>query len=625
MKKKYIIVFLSTVSTISESCSIIGYIGNQYCKNFVIQGLANLEYRGYDSAGFACIKDGEILITKAAGKLDNLIAKLVVGNNGYVGIGHTRWATHGQANEQNAHPHFNETKSIALVHNGIIENHFELKEKFKNHKFSSETDTEVIVHLLEENLQNQNLEQAILKTINQLEGSFALAIIFKDYPDILIGVRYKSPLCIGLGKDENYLASDCLAFAEKTNKAIFLPDRSWTIITKESVSIFDFAGNKIAVPVTEVNIEKSSYTQMGYEHFMLKEINEQPEAISNCVKWYSENQNNIAKILGLDLKKLENISSIHLIGCGSSWHAGLIGQFFFEEICQIPTQVHLASEFRYKRFFPDKNALYIGISQSGETADTLEALRLIKEHNLQTLGITNVLSSSISRECDGFLPTLAGPEIAVASTKTFTTQVAAMYWLANYINYQKKLITISELQQANKDLNNAGKVINQTIDRYSKEISELAHKFSNARIILFLGRHLTYPFAMEAALKLKEISYMCASGYSAGELKHGSIALIDQHTPVVIFSSPDQLIYQKLLSNAQEIKARKGILVAFAFEGQKQLIEIADYKFIFPQTTAHLAPIMMSGAMQLISYYFAKERGCEIDKPRNLAKSVTVE
>jgi glucosamine--fructose-6-phosphate aminotransferase (isomerizing) len=611
----------------SWPCSIFGYIGNNICNKIIIEGLRKLEYRGYDSAGIAFLDQSakSIDIVKSVGKLDNLNEKLsYVHKNYYCGIGHTRWATHGEANHLNSHPHCDVHNKIALVHNGIIENHFELKDFLKSQQiiFASNTDTEVIPHLFSLENESCDLKQKVINVVSKLQGSFAFLTLMHEQ-NVLIAARQGSPLCIGLGNGENFVASDCMAFSNFTDKVIYLPEKSFALVSKDLVKIFDFAGNTLDYEIKKIDVDNSTFDLTGYAHFMLKEIHEQPIAIKSCIDGLLNQPELLSQILSnTNFKKLK---SINLIGCGSSCHAAKIAQFYFEQIAKIPTKVHLASEFRYMEFFPEEDSLYIALSQSGETADTLEAVRMIKSFNLNTLAITNVFSSSLARECSNYLLTRAGPEISVAATKSFSTQVSLLYYLANFMALNKGLINEANFQKSINDLYQTANLLEKSLEINVKNIKESADIYYDYDKFIILGRHITYPFAMEAALKLKEISYIFTDSYAAGELKHGSIALVDENTPVIIFSSPDAQIYQKILSNAQEVKARKGKIIAFVFEGQNELMQLSDTIFKFDQCDPLLAPILMTGVMQNFFYNIALNRGCEIDKPRNLAKSVTVE
>jgi glucosamine--fructose-6-phosphate aminotransferase (isomerizing) len=634
MKRLMNIVFLTSI-LVSHSyltaCSIVGYIGDVLCKDFIQQGLERLEYRGYDSAGFASIDAAQdLFVIKAEGKLEKLKEKLKNDpRNGYAGIGHTRWATHGPATQVNAHPHTNEDGTIAVVHNGIIDNYFLLKEQLirNGHTFTSETDTEVIPHLLDDAfLKYDTLELVVQDVAKRLKGTFAIIALFKQYPDTLIVLRKTSPLCIGIGEHETFIASDFLAFAGRTKKVTFVPDESFAIIKKDSIALYSFEGKLLSANVQVLDVPASAYQKFEHEHFMLKEIYEQPKVIRAAVAYYKSLGSDIWNHLGMSNEYARTLRSINLFGCGTSWHAARIGQFFFELIAGTPASTHLASEFRYMPFFPQNHSLFIGISQSGETADTLEALRLVKSYDIPVVTITNSSTSTMARESIGFLPLKAGPEIAVASTKAFTTQVTALYWLAHCLAIEKGVLPADALEQAEKNLLHAADILEQMIEKYRMDIiTTHAKKYAQAKRCMYLGRHIGYPFAMEAALKLKEISYIFAQGYPAGELKHGSIALVDTETPAIFFSHLDPVLYAKLVANVQEVKARKGHIIAFAFEGQTELIKLADQVFIIPRVAPLLEPLAMAGLMQFFAYQIAKELGRDIDQPRNLAKAVTVE
>lgn len=627
-KISFFVFLIFSLNTLSiNSCGIMGYIGSRLCKQIINDGLSKLDHRGYDSAGNAFLdQNNNLICIKSAGKLVNLLKKIDNPKiDGYTAIGHTRWATHGVPSEINSHPHTDCSNKIAIVHNGIIENHFQLKKELKKtHTFQSETDTEVVVHLLEDILKKEKtLKEALVNLVAKIDGAFAIVGIMQDHPDTIIAIRKQSPICVGLSENETFIASDYLAFADKTNKAIFLPDQSFAIIKATSIEVFDFDGNAIQPQVQELNFKTSTHDILGYDHYMLKEIHEQKEIIRSLVNSYKTSRiDNLIKLK----QSIKSLKSISIIGCGSSWHAARIAQFFFEEVCKIPTRIYLASEFRYMPFFPEEDSLYVAISQSGETADTLEAIRMVNGHNLKTLAITNVASSSLARECTDYLLIQAGPEVAVAATKSFTAQLGVLYLLANWISLEKNLISQADMENAENNLINAAEILDKTIHKYQTSIIEnIANKYTGCKKVIFLGRHTGYPLAMEAALKLKEIAYIFSLGLPAGELKHGSIALIDSQTPVIIFSQTDEIIYKKIVSNAQEIKARNGHLIVFAFEGQDELIKIADHVFIIEKPANLLEPIALSGIMQIFVYYIAKKLGCDIDKPRNLAKSVTVE
>lgn len=637
-------------------CGIVAYVGERPCRQHIFDGLARLEYRGYDSAGFVCIdaRHNHFSYHKEAGSID-LVKKLAqaVTFDGNIGLGHTRWATHGVVDQRNAHPHFNCRKSIAVVHNGIIEGFEALRERLtqEGHDFYSSTDTEVAVHLFSSLLTtHKSIKSAIVALSKKLHGAYALVFLLEDYPDQLIVIRHKSPIVLGVGNNEMFVASDFLAFSDKTNQVMFLPDDSYAIVKKNNVELFDFTGNKISCTPETINTQYAAVDKQEFEHFMLKEIYEQKRAIMRTINFFNMigcSNETVAEValdpiqtlqnpleyneciwhqLGVSKTQIKNLKSLNLVAAGTSWHAARIGQFFFEIIAKIPTHVYLASEFRYMPLFVGEETMYMMISQSGETADTLEALRLVNSFDMQTITITNVASSSMVREASGFLPMQAGPEISVAATKTFSSQVSSLYWLAHRIAYERGEITAEQLHNAEEDLYVAAEILETTIETHKiKIIQDFAPKYSKFDRYIFLGRHVSYPFALEAALKLKEISYIFAQCYPAGELKHGPIALVDERTPVIIFSVLDELIYNKLVSNAHEIKARKGNLVVFAFEGQTELMNLADVVFSIPKVTPLLAPLAMTGIMQFFVYQVARELNRPPDKPRNLAKSVTVE
>ena len=613
-------------------CSVVGYIGNSYSKDFVLEGLSRLEYRGYDSAGFACLhpENKQIVYAKAKGNLSNLVKKIdEYPIDGYLGIGHTRWATHGQPSECNAHPHFDCQKEISVVHNGIIENHHVLKEQLlkTGHVFHSNTDSEIIAHLLEFLISsNDDFKSALINLVAKLEGAFSFVAMMQDNPDFMIVVRKRSPLSVGIGDNEMFIASDIQAFAGKTNNILFLPDESFAFVRKDMVELHDFTGKVLPVSIQKIDLSVASIGKKGHAHFMVKEIYEQKSAICATLEFLKSVSANIWEQMGLDQGQAKNLQKISLIGCGTSWHAACIAKFFFEEICMIPTRVLLASEFRYMHFFPEEQSLYIAISQSGETADTLEAVSMINSMNLTTTALTNVESSTMVREAFGFLLTQAGPEVAVASTKAFSTQLTALFWLANRLALEKGVIDQKKMEFIQEDVLVAAEVLENSIENYKLDIvSDLSKKYAKYNKAIFLGRHISYPFAQEAALKLKEVSYIFSHAYPAGELKHGPLALVDKDTPVFVFSHQDPLIYKKLVSNAYEAQSRKGHIIAFAFTGQHELINMADKAFVLPKVNSLLGPLAMSGLMQFLAYNVAKELKCDIDKPRNLAKSVTVE
>ena len=636
-------------------CGIVAYVGEKPCRQLVLEGLSRLEYRGYDSAGFVCVdaKHKRLSYHKEAGGVAP-VQRLIeaVKFDGLVGMAHTRWATHGVVDVRNAHPHFNCSKTVAGVHNGIIEEHEILRERLikQGHELVSTTDSETVVHLFSDLLDfHKDVKVAAVQLARTVQGAYALVFVTDLYPDMLIAIRHRSPLVIGIGQNEMFVASDFMAFSDKTSKVLFMPDDSIALMTKDSLELYSFDGNLLSYHTQTIDHMYAESGKDGFEHYMLKEIYEQKRAINRTISFcrllgscadhalsdaceprqqhVSEEYNDsIWRQLGLTRERVKQVRHINIIGCGTSWHAARIAQFYFESICKVPTRVYLASEYRYMPFFPEPDSLYFMISQSGETADALEALRLINSFEQHTIAVTNVASSTMVREASGFLPMQAGPEISVASTKAFSTQLAVLYWLANRMALDRGEINADQMQEAEENLFVAAEILEAAIEIYKfKIMHDLAPMYAKYERFIFLGRHVSYPFALEASLKLKEISYIFAQCYPAGELKHGPIALVDEKTPVVIFSVLDELIYRKIISNTQEVKARKGHVVVFAFEGQDELIRLADTAFILPRVTPLLAPLAMTGLMQFLVYHITRELGYPIDKPRNLAKSVTVE
>ncbi len=625
-------------------CGIVAYAGTKQCQGYVLEGLSRLEYRGYDSVGFVCY-DTQMAHLKGA-KETGGVARLQKKLNdapctGMVGMGHTRWATHGVVNLDNAHPQYNCEKTVAVVHNGIIENFASLRNQLvaDGHNFVSQTDTEVVAHLFGDLLKKtNNLVDATTRLCKQLAGAYALVIMVEQMPDTLILIRRRSPLVIGYGKQETFAASDYFAFAHHTRSISFLPDESFALMTAGTVHAYDFNGTSLGslkqqtIPLSDVAINEG---KQHFEHYMLKEIYEQKQAITRTIQFLKVigstkgtclYNSYIWQQLGISSHVAQKLESLNIIAAGTSWHASRIAQFFFETVCKIPTHVFLASEFRYMPFFPQQKSLFLFVSQSGETADTIEAMRLVQQHGIPNVAVTNVAASTMMREASGNLLMHAGSEISVASTKAFSTQLATLYWLAHRLAFERGTISLDDMITAEEELLVAAEVLEAMIEEYRIEITEkLAPQYARYERFIFLGRHIAYPFAMEAALKLKEISYIFSQCYPAGELKHGPIALVDENTPVILFSSMDDVIYQKIESNAQEVKARKGHLVVFAFEGQKELISMADTVFILPKINPLLAPIAMTGLMQFFVYQITRQLNRPIDKPRNLAKSVTVE
>lgn len=617
-------------------CCVVGYVGSNPSRALVIDGLSRLEYRGYDSAGFACFSPATktLLSVKALGGVERLVQGCSVDPiDGFAGIGHTRWSTHGAVSLENAHPVFDCKGTVAVVHNGIIENHELLRSQLaaQGHAFKTGTDTEIIAHLLEKAITAhpelvEGLVSAVVSVVQQLEGAYACVALLQECPDILIAIRKRSPLCIGIGQDGTFVASDQLAFVGKAQRVAFLPDSSFALISKDNVELYDFNGKPLVLESQPLTMVWAAGDKQGFEHYMLKEIYEQKRVIADTVAKSRALGVSLDAQLGVSENYLQDLKEIVLIGCGTSWHSARIAQFFFELLCKIPVTVGLASEFKYQENFIGERALCIAISQSGETADTLEVLRLLKDAGQHTVALSNVASSSMVREAAGSLLTHAGQEIAVASTKSFSAQIAALFLLAHQIAVRKKLIKPAEFDFAREDLLIAAENLEKSIEQYkpiiNSTIAPLCAQFEKA---IFLGRHISYVSAQEAALKLKEIAYIFAEAYPAGELKHGPIALIEKGLPVFVFSVLDPLVYQKLASNAQEVKARGGYLIVFAFEGQTELIQLADQVFIFSQVHPLLAPLVMAGVMQYLVYQIAHVLNLPIDKPRNLAKSVTVE
>ena len=613
-------------------CGIVGYIGDKQAYPILIKGLSRLEYRGYDSAGVALIQDGQILnVYKRQGKVQDLVDFAgEYSTEGTVGIGHTRWATHGEPNDTNAHPHFSGDGNIVLVHNGIIENYDVIKKELtkRGHTFKTETDTEVLVHLIEEIKENSkvSIEEAVRMALKEVHGAYAIVIICKDDPDKIIAARKSSPLVIGLGEDEYYVASDATPIVEYTKNVVYLEDEQIAIVDrKNGLRIVSIGNTEVSPYVQELEMQLEELEKGGYDHFMLKEIYEQPRAIHDSFRGRlnaSEGWISLGGIKDYE-EQIAQADRIIIIACGTSWHAGLVGEYLIEDLARIPVEVEYASEFRYRNPIIRKNDVVIAISQSGETADTLAALKLAKDQGATLLGIVNVVGSSISRVTDAGSYTHAGPEIGVASTKAFTTQVTIMAMMAMLLAEKRGTITNSRFRNLLKEMESIPEKIEYLLksNEYIKGISEIYKDASNA---LFLGRGSSFPIALEGALKLKEISYIHAEGYPAAEMKHGPIALIDEEMPVFVIATQGPN-YEKVVSNIQEVKARKGKIIAIVTKGDTAVTEIADHYIEIPETEELLVPILATIPLQLISYHIAVMRGCNVDQPRNLAKSVTVE
>ncbi len=598
-------------------CGIVGYIGKREPKGILYDGLAKLEYRGYDSAGISILgSDGTINTQKSVGKLVNLgeiLAKLEMKGN--LGIGHTRWATHGKPSTVNSHPHLSGDGKISLVHNGIIENYAELREdlKAKGHVFLSETDTEVIVHLIEEHHEG-DLFETVKRVIPMLDGAYAIGVFTQDEPDRLITARKGSPLVIGLGEEENLIASDIPAILEHTNKVIFLDDGELAELTRDEVKIYDLEGNPKEKEITEITWSLEASEKGGYDHFMLKEVFEQPRAINDTLKANIE--------IDLTDKEIEEISRIHIVACGTSWHAGLVGKSIIEQELRIPVEVEVASEFRYKNPIVTDKDLVILISQSGETADTLAGLREAKKHGAKAIGIINVVGSTISREADGTFYTNAGPEIGVASTKAFVAQLTALYKFTAFLGRKRGM----SQERADYILDGVAELpakVEAVLDE-AEHIKNKKEMFAGVNSTMFIGRGVNTAIALEGALKLKEISYIHAEGYASGELKHGPIALIDDMCPTVAIATKSA-VYEKTKSNIEEVRARSGEVLTIATVGDAEAKNFSSEVIFVPEVDELFSPIINVIPLQILSYYVAVDRGVDVDKPRNLAKSVTVE
>ena len=613
-------------------CGIVGYLGNKPAEFVIIQALKRLEYRGYDSAGVALLDNGEIIVEKEKGKIVNLENKLFEKGKKFfatLGIGHTRWATHGEPSKINAHPHSDCYNNIAVVHNGIIENFIELKEflEKRNHKFSSNTDTEVIPHLIEEKLKyTTDIKIAIFETIKDLKGAFALGIILKDYKNLLIGVRKGSPLIFGIGDDEYFLASDIPAFLEYTDRAVVLEDSDIIFVKKDGYEIYnDF--EKIERKILEIEWSPAQAEKSGYKHFMIKEIMEQPEAVADTFIDkinFTKNEIIFHELDGSLIELLQKTNDIAITACGTSWHASLIGKYLMEEIAGVIPEVDYASELRYRERPIDESTILIAVSQSGETADTLETIRKFKNNGAKIISICNVLGSSIPRESDYTIYTHAGPEISVASTKAFTCQITIFYLLSLFMGKLRGKIQNKEFENFLLSLKELPDKIKRVLS-LSDSLKSISPDFSKYNNFLYLGRGINFPVALEGALKLKEISYIHAEGYPGGEMKHGPLALIDENMPVVVLLPKDNL-YEKMLGNLHETKSRKGVTIVFTNESNNDNLEnLGDFIFKVPDTDKFLQPIVYAVPLQLLSYHIADYKGCDIDQPRNLAKSVTVE
>jgi glucosamine--fructose-6-phosphate aminotransferase (isomerizing) len=605
-------------------CGIIGISSHKSVSANIISSLKKLEYRGYDSAGLATLFNGEINEVKSKGRVDELEQNFNLKNlKGNVGIGHVRWATHGIPNSVNAHPHSSD--NVSIVHNGIIENSTLLK-KFlinKGHKFKSQTDTEVIVHLITENLKELEIEEVITKSLKQLHGSFALGIVFKDFPDLIVGARRGSPLAVGYGPNENYLGSDSYALKSMTNKISYLEDGEFCIIKKDHVTFFNDEGKKINKKILELSSNETAYDKGDFKHFMAKEIEEQPITLKTGIKEYVDSINQDINIFNFPWK-IDEIKSITLVGCGTAYHSCLMAKYWFEELTSLDISVDIASEFRYRKNRFKSENLYIFVSQSGETADTYAALDLCKKNNMKTCAVVNVIESSIARDANFVLPIHCGPEIGVASTKAFLGQILILYILSLKLGHLKKDIKTEHYKEKIKELRNLPKLVEQTL-LLDNEIQAISSTFNEAKGSMFLGRGFSYPIALEGALKLKELSYVHAEGYPAGEMKHGPLALIEEGMPVVVLAPRDNY-YKKTISNMQEVIARGARVLLITNKSKDEVLsENVWEKIEVENTNDDLLPFLLTIPLQKLAYYSALKMGYDIDKPRNLAKSVTVE
>ncbi len=608
-------------------CGIVGYIGNRKASDVLVEGLGKLEYRGYDSAGIAVFEGDKITIRKHKGRLDNLKESLKEKDiEGNVGIGHTRWATHGEPSDINSHPHASHNGKFVIVHNGIIENYIDLKEDLvkKGFRFISDTDTEVVAHLLED-MDDGDLLSTVKKVVKKLSGSYALAIMCKDHPDELVAVRKDSPLIIGKGEKENFIASDIPAVLKYTRDIYLLDDDEIALITKDNITIYDNEGNKVGKQILKVNWDAAGAEKGGYEHFMLKEIHEQPRAIRDTLRGRLDVEKHEVKLDDITITKedLDNINKIYIVACGTAYYAGNVGKNVIEKYARIPVEVDIASEFRYRNPIIDEHTLLISISQSGETADTLAAMRLAKSQGARVLAVTNVVGSTVSREASDVLYTWAGPEIAVASTKAYSTQVVSMYLIALLFGKLTGKLSDEDFETIASGLMTIDKNVENVLAK-EEEIKKIAYEHFKVHDVFFLGRGLDYFLSLEGSLKMKEISYIHSEAYQAGELKHGPIALVEEGTLIIALCTQDAL-FEKMLSNIKEVVARGAYIVAFAKEQNSNVEKEANKVLYIDNVIDDLTVVPTVVYLQTLAYYLAVARNCDVDKPRNLAKSVTVE
>lgn len=607
-------------------CGIVGYIGKNQAAPILLEGLSKLEYRGYDSAGIAIFDKNKIEVAKAKGRLAVLSEKTNDGKSvkGTMGIGHTRWATHGEPSDVNSHPHLSMSGRFAVVHNGIIENYISLKKTLieKGFEFISETDTEVIAHLFEYYYTGDILD-AMVKVINRVEGSYALGVLCSDYPDSFIAVRKASPLIVGLGDGENFIASDVTAILKHTRNIYRLEDNEIVVLNHDHVTVYNNDKEEVKKEMFTVDWDVSAAEKGGYEHFMMKEIEEQPKAIHDTISPRIKDGRIVLDDISLTAEDIKNINKIYIVACGSAYHVGVVGKYVIEKLCRIPVEVQVASEFRYCDPIINKNDLVIVISQSGETADTLAALKEAKNHGARILSIVNVVGSAIANASDDVIYTWAGPEIAVATTKAYSTQLTVIYLIAAYMAEKLGMFTTGEYSQFVNELQSLPEKVSEIL-KSKEEVQYLASKFFNCHSIFFIGRNLDYAVSLEGSLKLKEISYIHSEAYAAGELKHGTISLIEDGTLVIALATGQEL-FDKTVSNVKEVKARGAVVMGVTTDNHDNMEDVADYVIKIPNINETLLPSLSVVPLQLFGYYVASLKGCDIDKPRNLAKSVTVE
>ena len=608
-------------------CGIVGYVGDKEAASFLLEGLAKLEYRGYDSAGIAVFDGAKIGVEKSVGRLAALRDKLKGHElKGTMGIGHTRWATHGRPSDKNSHPHTDCSGDFVVVHNGIIENYLSLKEELieKGHNFKSETDTEVVAHLIEE-VYNGDFVASVREVLRRVEGSYSLVFMSSKHPGTLIATKQDNPLVIGVGEGENFIASDIPAIIQRTRRTYILNDGELAVITKDSIKISNRQGEPVTKKIFEVNWNAEAAEKGGYEHFMLKEIHEQPKAVRDTMsqRIAKDGKTIVMDELKWDADYLNSFNKIYIVACGTAYHAGMVGKYYIEKLARTVVEVDVASEFRYREPIVDENTLFIAVSQSGETSDTLAAMKESKRLGAKTLAITNVVGSSIAREADQVLYTWAGPEIAVASTKAYTTQIVLFFMLALYMAEIKKTVAPERVAELIAQLQKIPAQISETLSDV-EPLKTFAKRYGFNDDVFYIGRGLDYHVALEGSLKLKEISYIHAEAYAAGELKHGTLALIVEGVPVIALAT-QKSVYEKTLSNIKEVKARDAVVIGIATEGDEELETYVDHVMKVPETDELVIPILTVVPLQLLAYYAAITRGCDVDKPRNLAKSVTVE